>query len=95
MDRRSYSVTLTVNGRPITEVVIDPHYEEKHPDISDELILELVKKLDGNEYVPQEREDEWEFFMLDQLEHDGKRYRLVWCMKDQALFIGVINAFRR
>ena len=95
MDRRSYSVTLTVNGRPITEVVIDPHYEEKHPDISDELILELVKKLDGNEYVPQEREDDWEFFMLDQLEHEGKRYRLVWCMKDQALFIGVIKAFRR
>jgi hypothetical protein len=29
---------LLVNGRPIEEVVIDPHYEIKHPDIDDELI---------------------------------------------------------
>lgn len=35
MDRRSYNVVLTANGRLITEVVIDPHYEENHPDIND------------------------------------------------------------
>jgi hypothetical protein len=44
MERRSYDVTLTVNGRFITEVVIDPHYEEKHSEMNDALILELVKK---------------------------------------------------
>lgn len=28
--RRSYTVTLEINGIQITEVVIDPHYEAKH-----------------------------------------------------------------
>jgi len=36
--RRSYKMRLLVNGRPIEEVVIDPHYEIKHPDIDDALI---------------------------------------------------------
>jgi hypothetical protein len=36
--RRSYKMRLLVNGRPIEEVVIDPHYKIKHPDIDDELI---------------------------------------------------------
>lgn len=69
-------MTLTVNGRLVVEVIIDPHYEENHPDINDKLILELVKKLDGKEFQPNEQEDGWEFFMLDHLEHEGKKYRL-------------------
>ncbi len=28
--RRSYAVLIKVNDRKIQEVVIDPHYEEKH-----------------------------------------------------------------
>ena len=67
MQRRSYNMTLTVNGRLITEVIIDPHYEEKHPDINDELILDLVKHLDGKTFPPNERQDDWEFFMVDRL----------------------------
>lgn len=93
--RRSYAVRLVVNGRPIHEVVIDPHYEIKHPDITDALILEFVRDLDGKEFHPNEREGEWEFFMLDRIEHQGKRYRLVWCMRDDASLLGVINCFRR
>lgn len=95
MQRRSYDITLTVNGRLITEVIIDPHYEEKHPDIDDQTVLALVKGLDGNTYAADIRQDDWEFFTLDRLEHKGKRYRLVWCMQEHSLFIGVINAFRR
>ncbi|MBI1860035.1 MAG: hypothetical protein HYR96_03835 [Deltaproteobacteria bacterium] len=88
-------MTLTVNGRLITEVIIDSHYEQNHPDMNDPLILELVKKLNGNEYKPGEVDEEWEFYAVDRLDHDGKQYRLVWCMKEHSLFIGVINAFRR
>ena len=88
-------MTLTVNGRLILEVIIDPHYEEKHSDIDDALILERVKKLDGREFRPDEIDGGWEFFMVDHLEHENKQYRLVWCMKEHAIFIGVINAFRR
>jgi hypothetical protein len=64
-ERRSYAVNLVVNGRPISEVVIDTHYEIKHPDIDDGLILDLVRGLGGKEFQPEEREGEWEFFMLD------------------------------
>lgn len=84
-----------INGRHIREIVIDPHYESKHSDISDALILELVAGLNDKEYQPEEREGECEFFMLDQVEHQGKAYRLVWCLRDGCLFIGIINCFRR
>lgn len=66
-----------------------------HPDINDALILELVAGLNGNEYQVDERVGEWEFFSLDRIEHLGKEYRLVWCLRDECLFIGVINCFRR
>ncbi len=94
-ERRSYAVNLVVNGRPVDEVVIDTHYEIRHRDINDALILELVKELDGKEFQPEEREGEWEFFMLDRIGHQGKQYRLVWCMRDASPFLGVINCFRR
>lgn len=94
-EQRSYAMKLTVNNRAITEVVVDSHYEENHPDIDDALILILVKELDGKEFQPDTRSSEWEFFTLDQIEHQDKRYRLVWCLQDQSLFLGVINCFRR
>jgi len=76
-ERTRYPMNLVVNGRQIDEVVIDPHYKEKHPDISDALILDLVKGLDGREFQVQERAGKWEFFMLDRIEYEGKLYRLV------------------
>jgi hypothetical protein len=54
-ERRSYPLVIKINGRQIEEVVIDPHYEEKHPDIKDSLILDLVGKLNGREFQPEER----------------------------------------
>lgn len=94
-ERRAYVLSLTVNGRRVNEVVIDPHYETKHADISDALILELVMELDGKEFRPDERDGEWEFFMLDRIEHRGKQYRLIWCISEGSPFLGVINCFRR
>ena len=93
--RRHYPIQIIINGRHIQEVVIDPHYEENHSDINDELILELVRGLDNREFKPQDRDEDWEFYMLDRIEHQDKLYRLVWCLKDDCLFIGVINCFRR
>ncbi len=93
--RRAYRLSLTVNGRRISEVVIDPHYENKHADISDDLILELVQTLDGKEFQRDERDGEWEFFMLDRMEYQGKQYRLIWRLRDRSRFLGVINCFRR
>jgi len=94
-ERTRYPMNLVVNGCQIDEVVIDPHYKEKHPDISDALIIDLVKGLDGKEFQVQERDGEWEFFMLDRIEYKGKLYRLIWCLRDSCLFLGVVNCFRR
>ncbi len=94
-ERRSYAANIIVNGRNINEVVIDPYFETKHSDINDALILELVKYLDGKEFLPEEYDGAWEYFVLDRLEHQRKLYRLVWCMRDHHMFIGIINCFRR
>ncbi len=55
-ERNSYPMNIIVNGRQIDEVVIDSHYKQKHPDITDALILELVVGLDGKEFQVQDRE---------------------------------------
>ena len=48
MKRREFDISIVVNHIRITKVIIDPHYEEKHAkSITDKIILELVKTLDG------------------------------------------------
>ena len=48
MKRREYNISITVNRKRIRKLIIDPHYEEKHAaSITDEIILSLVKDLDG------------------------------------------------
>ena len=95
-NRRSYPISIMVNDRPINEVIIDPHYEEKHSEsISDEVILALVRKLDGRIFDPDDMDDEFQYFKTEPIELDGKNYRLVWLLKENSLFIGVVNAFRR
>ena len=92
----SSTIALTVNGLKISEVVIDPHYEEKHSSsIDDDLILELVKLLTGKFYKPETSKDGFQYFVADLLEVRGARYRLVWLLEDEKLYVGVINAFRR
>ncbi|MBC7690315.1 MAG: hypothetical protein H7222_00970 [Methylotenera sp.] len=86
-ERRTYSADLVIDGRPIHEIVIDPHYEAKHEDIDDVLILELVGGLDGREFQAESRDGEWEFFMLDRIDFQSKQYRLIWCLRDDCLFI--------
>ncbi len=94
--RRSYPVEITVNGRNIGEVIIDPHYENKHSDsVNDDLVLDLVKLLDGKFYEPTAARDGFQYFVADPLELEGNRYRLVWLLEDEKLYVGVVNAFRR
>ncbi len=53
MERPEYPLEIKVNGRSLTRVVIEQHYKEKHGELSDELILELIQVLDGR-YFPIE-----------------------------------------
>lgn len=96
MKRREYSVRIVVNERRINKVVIDPHYEEKHSDsITDEVIIKLVKTLDGEIIVPELESPPFAYFTQEKVELEGKFYRLIWLLEDDELYIGVVNAYRR
>ena len=91
-NRREYPLVLTFNKRCFTRVIIDPHYEEKHSDITDQLILELVQQLNGSEIDPQDETDGFKYF-AHEMPWQSKLYRIVitYCEED---FLGVINVFR-
>jgi hypothetical protein len=96
MDRREYDISITVNGRRVTKIIIDPHYEAKHSgSISDEVIVSLVKLLDGGTYPVQDRNEPFEYFATDGLILGNKAYKLVWLLEDDQIYIGVVNAYRR
>ena len=61
-NRRVYPVSLVVNSLKLTEIVIDPHYELKHPYMSDELIYKFALKLDGRKVIIEDRKKPYEYF---------------------------------
>ncbi len=95
-ERRDYKISITVNLRAITRVIIDPHYELKHGDsVDDEIILSLVQMLDGKTFTPEIERDGFQYFKTDPLSLNGVHYRLIWLLEEHEIYIGVINAFRR
>ncbi|OQW46914.1 MAG: hypothetical protein A4S09_03130 [Proteobacteria bacterium SG_bin7] len=93
-ERAEYKLRLTVNGQDVRRVIIDQHYKLKHSDVTDEIILQLVKELDGGNFPIEEIDDDFRYFRVEPVYHDDKPYRLVLliCIADD--FLGVINAFR-
>ena len=95
-ERRDYIISITVNSKAITRVIIDPHYELKHSEsIDDDIILSLVQMLDGKTFTPEAERDGFEYFKTDPLSLHSVNYRLIWLMDKNEIYIGVINAFRR
>ena len=93
--RNEYSIRLFFNGVEIHRVLIDQHYRENHAEsMNDELILELVKNLDGGNYPVEDEDDGFQYFMVEPVVFETKPYRviLVMCVHDD--FLGVVNAFR-
>jgi hypothetical protein len=96
MAKREYPLKIRVNNTFIDKVIIDSHYEEKHSEsISDKIILALVKTLDGNFYEPEVIKGKYNYFVTDKVWLNNKRYKLIWLLEDNEIYIGVINAYRR
>ena len=93
MDRRELKIrTITINGRRISKVIVDPHVN-KHKDITDDVILDLVRELDGAEQRPDETKTLFEYY-VSRIQIYDKQYRLVWLLEDNQLYIGIVTAFR-
>lgn len=94
-ERRTYPIRpIQVNDRKIVQVVIDSHYEKRHSKaMSDELILKLVAQLDGRKELPEASKGPYSFFAT-LIEHHSKQYRLIWLLEEDAIYIGVVNAYR-
>lgn len=96
MDRREYSISITVNEILITKVIIDTHYEAKHAEsVNDDIILRLVKTLDGQTFEPDDEKPPYSYFVTDNILLNDKAYKLIWLLEDHEIYIGVINAYRR
>ncbi len=92
--RREHNLTITLNKRRFDRVVIDPHYEINHPDMTDKIVLELIKQLDASETEPVAGPDNDGFvYLAKELLWHSKTYRIVLTYCEES-FLGVINAFR-
>ena len=91
-EKKTYSLSLEVNGYSFQQVDISQHYKEKHPDITDELILELLKIfVDKKDFQPDKQTAD--YFVLEKILHHDKKYKLIWQIKDKNTFI-VVNCYR-
>jgi hypothetical protein len=92
--RAEYNLVIRINSHEIRRVIIDQHYKINHPDVTDEIILDLVKSLDGEDFPVQAERGEYQYFATEPVFRDQAPYRIVMvlCIFDD--FLGVINAFR-
>jgi hypothetical protein len=92
--RREYDVQpLFINNRWFRKVVIDDHVDKHFDHINDELIIMLVKELNGRDELPVKKSDGFLYFATAlKLEHDW--YKLVWLTEKNSLYVGVVTAYK-
>lgn len=83
-EKKTYALNLEVNGYYFPKVEISQHYKKKHSDITDELILELLKLfVDKRTFQPDKLTAD--YFVLEKIFHHGKKYKLIWQVKNKKL----------
>ena len=92
--RSEYEVSLVINGRHFRRIVIDPHYKERHSELSDELIVKLVKKISGSFFRVEKQDKYFEYFKVEPVFLDFSPYRLIFLLSKRDDFVGIVNAFR-
>lgn len=63
--------------------------------VDDSLILKLVSQLSGKSFDPESEGGPFQYFVADGLEIGKKKYRLIWLLEKDQIYIGVVNAYRR
>lgn len=61
--------------------------------MNDALVLDLVKELDGRRELPEAITNRYSY-LATLIEYGRKEYRLIWPLEENALDIGVVNAYR-
>jgi len=71
------------NKRKISKVTITDHYQQEHPEITNELILSLLQfKLNREKREPRKKHDKRNIFAEERISYQGKKYRLIFWFKD-------------
>ena len=96
MEFRSYGTNIIINELAISEIKISSHYELRHKDsITDEIIIDLIKTLDGKSFEPETIDGVFQYFVNDKIELKEKLYKLIWVLEDNKVYVGAVNAYRR
>ena len=82
--RWEYTIKITFKKHRITELTITDHYQEKHSEITNELILNIiVNLLDGVKLEPRKKYGNRDIYVWDRIVYQGKKYRLIFWFKDK------------
>lgn len=80
-----YDREITFNNRPIIKFTITNYYLKKHSKVIDnQLICELINKLDGEDLDPEPKDEESmrDVYVWERVLYKGRKYRLVFWFKD-------------
>jgi hypothetical protein len=61
------------------------------------MIYNFAQQLGRKEnWEPEERDGNWEYYSTHPLFlNDWRAYEMIWCLKDNANFLGIITCYRR
>jgi len=89
-----YQFNLTFNGQKISKLTITDHYQQKHSDITNELIVSLVKMLDGIRLDESDYHGNCKTFKWAVKYHE-KNYRLIfWQENNNPQGLWIRNCYR-
>ena len=74
---------FTFNNHQISEITITDHYQLNHPEITNNLILELLVNLSGQRMRPRKNYDKRDVYVWEWTADENKEYRLIFWFKDQ------------
>jgi hypothetical protein len=96
LNLREYAIPVMINGIMVNRFSLIHIMKKKHAGtVTDEIILEWVKTLNGLEIEPVKVDEPFSYFESDRIEYRGKSYKLIWLLEMGQRYIGIVNAYRR